>query len=107
MDKVLEGTLTAWISSSSMIGPHNINDVDDAGEFTYVSSRLDMSKHGYTKVGHALVRLVLADADTLVDRKIDALHAEIAQIEGEAEARVTRLKHQIQQLLAITHQPEE
>jgi len=107
MSKVIEGKLTAWISSSSIIGPHNINDVDDTGLFTYTSSRLDMAKHGYTKVGHAEVRLALADADTLVDSKIDALNAEIVQIEGAAEARVTQLKHQIQQLLAITHQPEK
>ncbi len=106
MSKVLEGTLTAWISPMSMIGPHNINDVDDTGVFTYTSSHLDMAKHGYAKVGHAEVRLVLADAATLVDSKIDALNSEIAQVECEAEAKVTRLKHQIQQLLAITYQPE-
>jgi hypothetical protein len=105
MSKILEGEVFAWVTSDSHIGPHNIQDIHSPERFHYTNS--DMTDYGWTKVGVADIRLELFDADEWVLSKIDALNAQIKRTEAEAEAKITELKGQIQQLLAITHQPTD
>ena len=107
MSKIVEGNVDVWVTEYSPIGPHNIDKVTDTSGFSFSRPDADMGKYGWTKVGTAQIRVELVSSDALISNKIDALQAAIRNTEAEAQAKVTELKGQIQQLLAITHQPGE
>lgn len=107
MSRIIEGMAAAWISPYSGLGPHNIHELDQPGDLTFTSLGVDMGSSGYTRVGTAEIKVTIASTEVLVSNKISSLEAEILAIEGEAEAKVTKVRGQIQQLLAITYQPAE
>ena len=107
MGRVIESNADVWVNEYSSIGPHNIDKVTEIHNFNFSRPDADMGRYGWTKVGTAHIRVELVSSDALVSNKIDALQAAIRKTEAEAQAKVTELKGQIQQLLAITHQPTE
>jgi len=107
MSKVIEGNVDVWVTEYSPIGPHNIDKVTDTSGFSFSRPNANMGEYGWTKVGTAQIRIELVSSDDLVSNKINALQVAIRKTEAEAQAKVTELKGQIQQLLAITHQSTE
>lgn len=98
----ITGIITVQLSSA--YGPDDLE-----GDAESVINRMsfmngDMSKYGYVVVGSAEVTVTLLGKSEMIDSKVDALRKESAQIEAEACAKVTNIKRQIQQLLAITNE---
>lgn len=103
MSSTITGTVNAWTTEYSGIGPHNIHEAD-VDQLSY--SNASMEDMGWTRVGVAIITVELLGGEELVQNKVASLEAEIRMAEAEAQARITALKGKIQQLLAITHQPQ-
>ena len=97
----ITGKTIAWVSHSRNFDFSSIVD-DTINNLTYYDR--DMSSSGWVKIGEATITIDLVDMDGIVENQIDALEAEIKAVEGQAYARVTDLRAQIQNLKAITHQ---
>ena len=92
----------AWLSSTSSMSPEQIlNDSGDELASQVMLSNLDMSTHGYTKVGTASIEFDLIDRNEMIENKVVALQAEMQTIKAEAQVKVQKLEDQLQSLLAI------
>lgn len=95
-------TATAWLSKHSRLSPEQILTATGEQLIEDISfTELDMTSHGYTKVGTATVEFDLIDCNAMIDNKIVALRAELQGVKAEAQVKVQRLEDQLQSLLAI------
>ena len=107
MTRTVTANMTAW---AGQYNPHAPKDyATKPGEELLKFLLFDTADSksfgaGYSLVGTATVTLTIADQDTLIASKVEALKVEKAQTLAEAQAKATRLESQIQQLLAITHE---
>ncbi len=95
-------TSSVWITSRCNLTPEQIlNPVGGQLLREAVFIELDMTDHGYTKIGTATIEFDLIDRDELIDNKIVSLRAELQGVKAEAQVKVQKLEDQLQSLLAI------
>ena len=98
----LTSTATAWITSHCRLSPEQIlNPTGDQLLRDVAFTDLDMSTHGYTKIGTATIEFDLIDRNEMIDNKVVALRAEMQTIKADAQVKVQKLEDQLQSLLAI------
>ena len=98
-------TVTAWLTSHSNLSPEQIlNPTGDQLVRETAFINLDMTDHGYTKIGTATIEFNLIDRNEMVENKVAALQAEMKVVKAEAQVKVQRLEDQLQSLLAITNE---
>lgn len=101
--KKIEGTIGVWLAGDGY-GPEEIKR-DGAKAINKLQfSNLDMSSHGWTRIGTAEVTLSLMSEDKMVESKVASMRAEIQSIRATSENAITRLQEKIQSLLAITNE---
>lgn len=61
---------------------------------------------GYAVVGEATITMTLHDKDQLIDAKVDSLKEALNKEVADSHVRQTKLREQIQSLLAISYKPE-
>lgn len=61
----------------------------------------------WTEIGTAEITVEIHDKDTVLSHKIDSLKEQLKKDQADSEVRQSIIKEQIQNLLALTHQPEE
>ena len=97
--KTVNGTTSAWLSSiGRKDDPSNIENL--------MFSNCDMTSSGWIKVGNASVTVEFLDNQSIINGRIDALHADERRVMAETEKKLTDIRGQIQSLLAIEHKPE-
>ena len=95
-------TTTAWITPVCPLSPEQIlNPVGDQLVRAAMFIDLDMTDHGYTKIGTATIEFDLIDRNEMIDNKVAALRAELQGVKAEAQVKVQKLEDQLQSLLAI------
>lgn len=95
----------AWLNSDSSMSPEQI--LNASGNHLVAAtllSNLDMSTHGFTKIGTATIEFDLIDRNEMIDNKVVALRAELQGVKAEAQIKVQKLEDQLQSLLAITNE---
>ena len=98
----MKTTTIAWLNSDSSMSPEQIlNASGNHLVSATLLSNLDMSTHGYTKVGTASIEFDLIDRNEMIENKVVALQAEMQTIKAEAQVKVQKLEDQLQSLLAI------
>jgi hypothetical protein len=95
-------TITAWLTKHSRLSPEQIltatgEQLVDSVAFT----NLDVSTHGYTKIGTATIEFDLIDRNEMIDNKIVSLRAELQGVKADAQVKVQKLEDQLNSLLAI------
>ena len=94
--------VTAWVTERCTLSPEQIlNPTGDQLVREAAFTNLDMSTHGYTKIGVATIEFDLIDRNDMIQNKVVALRAELQGIKAEAQVKVQRLEDQLQSLLAI------
>lgn len=78
-------------------GKGRVDDVIDQLSF----SHLEMSNHGWTKIGTAEITITFDDDDTVRENLVASLKAQKAEVLATAQAEATRIEERIQSLLAI------
>jgi hypothetical protein len=92
----------AWLNSDSSMSPEQILNASGTHLVSAtLLSNLDMSTHGYTKVGTATIEFELINRNEMIENKVVALQAEMQTIKAEAQVKVQKLEDQLQSLLAI------
>ena len=92
----------AWLSSTSNLSPEQIlNDSGDELASQVMLTKLDMAKHGYTRIGMATIEFDLIDRNEMIDNKIVSLRAELQGVKADAQVKVQKLEDQLNSLLAI------
>jgi hypothetical protein len=93
---------TAWLSKHSRLSPEQILSATGEQLVEDISfTELDMSTHGYTKVGTATIEFDLIDRNDMIQNKVAALQAEMQIVKADAQVKVQKLEDQLQSLLAI------
>jgi len=94
--------VTAWVTERCRLSPEQIlNPKCEQLVHEAAFTNLDMSGHGYTKIGVATIELDLIDRNEMIKNKADALRAELQGVKAEAQVKVQKLEDQLQSLLAI------
>ena len=103
MPRIITGTVPVQISK--YIELEELNDADDKKLFVRLNfTDTDMADRGWSIVGTAQVTVTLNDADTIVGDKVKSLQTEATKVQADAQAAVTRIQRQINELLAITNE---
>lgn len=98
----MKTTTTAWLNSDSSMSPEQIlNASGNHLVSATLLSNLDMSTHGFTKIGTATIEFDLIDRSEMIENKVVALQAEMQTIKADAQVKVQKLEDQLQSLLAI------
>lgn len=103
--RTIEMDLTAWIAEHSRITPQDLATSKRLNLY-YLQPERDMSGSGWARVGSARVIVTLNDEKDIFAAKVDALRKEKDKILGDAQAKATEIEGKIQNLLAITYQPD-
>lgn len=96
-------TTKAWITQYSTISPDDLEQGKRIEDLAFYTPKKNVAPEGWTFAGEAVISFTPVDRQTLVDNKVEALKAEAAAIRAEAQAKVTRIEGQIQNLLAISY----
>ena len=95
-------TAIAWITPHCNLSPEQIlNPTGDQLVREVAFINLDMTDHGYTKIGTATIEFDLIDRNEMIDNKVAALQAELQTVKADAQVKVQKLEDQLQSLLAI------
>ena len=98
----MKATTIAWLNSDSSMSPEQI--LNASGNHLISATllfNLDMSTHGYTKIGTAAIEFDLIDRNAMIDNKVVALRAELQGVKADAQVKVQKLEDQLNSLLAI------
>lgn len=106
MSRTITTKAHAWLTEFSTVTPEQLTAGSNGLIHSLSFSCFDMAPCGWTLVGEAEISVTLADVDTIVQSKVQALRSQKETVLAEAQARVTRLDAQIQSLLAIEYQAE-
>ena len=93
--------VTAWVTARCTLSPEQILNPSEQLVHEAAFTNLDMSGHGYTKIGVATIEFDLIDRDKMIQNKAEALRAELQGVKAEAQVKVQKLEDQLQSLLAI------
>ncbi len=104
-------TTIAWLSKYSL---RDFAEAQRTGDSAAIVNSMHFSpnesmgkgKDAWTRVGSATVTVELEDKDKLVGNAVKALRAQQKAVRAEAEVQATSIERQIQQLMAITYEPE-
>lgn len=88
-----------WLTNASRVRPEDLNNPEFDG-FSFVRKGIDLAEHGYVLLGETTITVKI-DENTLMQQQIDALQAEKQRVMAKAQARVTEIEGQIQQLLSL------
>lgn len=88
-----------WLNNTNGVRPEDLNNPEFDG-FSFVRKGIDLSEHGYVLLGET-THTVNIDENALMQQQVDALQAEKQRIMAAAQARVTEIEGQIQQLLSL------
>lgn len=102
--RTITATVDAWMPSYR--GPEDLQGDPRRAINSLAFAECDMSDMGWTRIGTADVALHIVDENQLIENKVESLRAEQTKTRADAQAKVTELERQIQQLLAIEHTPE-
>lgn len=101
----ITGKTKVWLSQYSSLTPQQLGTGDvGVGHLFYADC--DMTESGYTHIGEAEVSVQVFDTKTILANKVEALKEEAKTIRAEAHQRCVRIEEQIQNLLAITYEPQ-
>ena len=103
MPRIITGTIKVQCSQYTSIETLRAGSAIALFDALHVSNA-DMSEYGYSHVGTAKVTITLNDPDTIVGDKVKSLQAEATKVQADAQAAVTRIQRQINELLAITNE---
>ena len=101
MPRIITGTVPVQISK--YIELETLNDANGAKVFRLLNFT-DFAMTEWSIVGMAQVTVTLNDPDTIVGDKVKSLRAEATKVQADAQAAVTRIQRQINELLAITNE---
>lgn len=100
----ITGQIDAWLTEHSqaefMEGRGRGDTVTMIGAVKLLD--LDMTSHGWTRIGRATVALEIDDDNTIRKSMVDALREQKKSVLAEAQREATRIEERIQNLLAIT-----
>lgn len=88
-----------WLNDTKGVRPEDLND-PEFDRFSFVRKGIDLAEHGYVLLGETTITVKI-DENTLMQQQIDALQAEKQRVMAKAQARVTEIEGQIQQLLSL------
>lgn len=103
--RTITATTKAWLTQS--YGPEDLLLVPEEVMKRLFFYNSDMSSAGWTDVGIATITVELVEEKKLVDNKIEALKGELQSTLAAAEVAANKIRDQIQNLLALTYEPEE
>lgn len=103
MPRIITGTIKVQCDKYTSLDAFKSDDSDTLFNRLHLSGH-DMSEYGYSYVGTAEVTITLNDPDTIVGDKVKSLQAEATKVQADAQAAVTRIQRQINELLAITNE---
>ncbi len=96
----------AWLTNDHI----TVQELTDMSQAELASKlalyRADGNITGWTLVGEAEVFITLDGKDKLILNKVDALKAELAKTQADAEAKCNQIRGMINNLLAIEFKPE-
>lgn len=103
--RTIRGSLKAYISEHSSIGPDELKNMPEEKLVRSLSySMHDMTTNGWTLVGIAQLTVELAADQDIINGQVNALKLQKQQVLAKAEAESTRIERQIQSLLAISYE---
>lgn len=88
-----------WLSDASRVRLEDLNNPNFDG-FSFVRKGVDLSEHGYVLLGETTLTVDI-DENVLMQQQVDALQAEKQRVMAAAQARITEIEGQIQQLLSL------
>lgn len=88
-----------WLANASEVRPEDLNNPEFDG-FSFVRKWIDLAEHGYVLLGETTITVNI-DENALMQQQVDVLQAEKQRIMAAAQARVTEIEGQIQQLLSL------
>ena len=92
--KTITGKITAYLSGrSESSDPQDIDDL--------AFSTLDMTDHGWVKVGDAEITVSLYGREEITRSQVSMLTEAKRRIQAETQAKINQIDGQIQSLLAI------
>ena len=103
MPRIITGTIKVQCNKYTSLETLRVGSDNALFDALHVSNA-DMSEYGYSYVGTAEVTITLNDPDTIVGDKVKSLRAEATKVQADAQAAVTRIQRQINELLAITNE---
>lgn len=98
-------TRFAFLPKDSRVTPDQLQTEQGVAHLSFLASRDDWEKYGYTYVGEVQATVEVPDLRTLVDSKITSLREQAAEIRAKATKECTEIEGQIQNLLAIEYTP--
>jgi hypothetical protein len=101
----ITGKTKVWLSQYSGVTPKSLEDGTAQVDSFYYSDS-DMTDIGYAHVGEAEVTLKVFETKTIITNKVEALKEEAKAIRAEAHEKCVRIEEKIQNLLAITYEPQ-
>ena len=103
MNTTMTIRLHAWASPYCGIGPGDLETLtpDRVRVLSMLHEGSDLSGEGYALIGHAEATLTLMTPPEVVDSQVSSLRAQMAKTQADAEAKVTAIKRQINELLAL------
>ena len=94
--KTVTGKLTAYMTPTAMAEKRSSESVD-----SMVFSSLDMTDHGWVRIGEAEITVSLYDSAEIVRSQVSMLKEAKRRVQAEAQAKINQIEGQIQSLLAI------
>ena len=108
MSKQAKGTLNVWLPSGAYTKPSELHKLDDERLVASVQfQNIDMSSHGWTRVGTAEVIITLDDCKTVTANQVAMLQSQLKEMRAEHQQAQNRLVRQIHELLAIDNEVQE
>ena len=108
MSKQAKGNTTVWLSSGAYAKPSELHKLDDERLVASVQfQNIDMSSHGWTRVGTAEVIITLDDCKTCTANQVAILQSRLKEMRAEHQQAQNRLMKQIHELLAIDNEVQE
>jgi len=100
-------TLMAYLSPYSHITPEQLATPGAISSMVFINEGNSdyFTKQGYTYVGTALIEVDVLEHKEIISNKVEALREEIKSTRASAQAKVTKLEGQIQNLMAIEYAP--
>jgi hypothetical protein len=107
-NRVVKGKLNAFLTNSWQ-SPKDLEHPEGqkvVSNMTYVESEMK-GVGDWVKVGTAEITVTLFDQDKIVEEKVESVKAAMQKEEADHSVRMMHFTDKLNQLLAITHVPEE
>ena len=96
--KTITGNISAYLSA------YSVEVKDSPDNFKNLSfSSVDMTPHGWVKVGDAEVSVSLFDSGEITRSQVAVLQEAKRRVQAESQAKINQIEGQIQSLLAIEY----